>query len=244
MSSFDRVAKVYDATRSLDPNVMTKIVSGVHEFLSDSSLVDFGVGTGRFAAPLLGLGHEVVGIDISQQMMQQAKEKGVTGLIIASAEAAPIRSESFDYAMVVHFMHLLQNWRTAMKEISRIVRKGLVTVVEDIQGSHTRDMYVHLREERGFPMRGLKLGERDLVKMVEPSLVRTLVEYREEFDPSPLMDEYAAKLHSITWDVPDEVNMEIVGKMRSRLGEKRELKRSAALVVWDRERLKRFDLST
>jgi hypothetical protein len=58
------------------------------------------------------------------------------------------------------------------------------------------------------------------------------------------MDEYAAKLHSITWDVPDEVNMEIVGKMRSRLGEKRELKRSAALVVWDRERLKRFDLST
>ena len=243
MSSFDRVAHVYDATRSLDPQVMSKVVEGMLEYLGESSLVDFGVGTGRFAAPLAESGLEVAGIDISSLMLRQAHQKGVDRLILASAEAAPLRSQSFDYAMVVHFMHLLKDWRAALREVARIVRRGLITVVEDPQGSHPRDLYLQLRERRGFPMAGLALGERELMRMVKPSLTRVLAEYREEFDPAQLMEEYAAKLHSITWDVPEDINAQIVDEMRSKLGTKRSLERSVMLVVWDCDRLGDFHLS-
>jgi ubiquinone/menaquinone biosynthesis C-methylase UbiE len=224
-------------------DVMKEVVDGIEDFVGRSSVVDFGVGTGRFAAPLAQLGVDVVGLDVSLPMMSQARDKGVAGLVLATAESTPFRAQSFDYAMVVHFMHLLKDWRATVKEISRVSRKGLIAVVNDPEGSRPRDLYIRLRESRGFPMAGLKMGERDMVSMVRPSLMRRLSEYREEFDPAQLMDEYAAKLHSITWEVPDDVNRQIVGEMRSRLGEKRELERSVTLVVWDRDQLRRFDPS-
>lgn len=243
MSSFDRVAHVYDATRSLSPPVMKKVVEGVEEFLGRSSLVDFGVGTGRLAAPLMQRGVDVVGLDVSRSMISQARDKGVAGLVQASAESAPFRRESFDYAMVVHFMHLLSDWKAAVREVSRVVRKGLITLVGDPLGSLPRDTYVGLREGRGFRMPGLKMGEREMAEMVKPSLTRTLVEYTEQFDPSQLLEEYKAKLHSITWDVPDKVNAEIVEAMRPLLGETRERERRVILAVWDRSQLRGFDPS-
>lgn len=243
MASFDRVADVYDATRSLDPLVMSKIVDGILGFLGGSSIVDFGVGTGRFAAPFAQAGRNVVGLDISPQMIRQAWQKGVEGLVLGSAGAAPFRSSSFDYAMAVHFMHLLQDWRSAVREISRVVRKGLVTVVEDPKRAHVRDLYMRLREERGFKMSGLKAGERSMMEMVEPALTRELTSYREEFDPASLLGEYQAKLHSITWDVPDFVNGQIVEEMRRTLGGKQQLERRVFLAVWEKGQLREFDPS-
>ena len=206
-------------------------------------MVDFGVGTGRLAAPLMQLGVDVVGLDVARSMIGQAREKGVAGLVLAAGESAPFRGESFDYAMVVHFMHLMKDWRAVVREISRVARKGLITLVGDPLGSLPRDTYVRLREDRGFKMVGLKLGEREMAEMVKPSLTRTLVEYREQFDPSQLLEEYAAKLHSITWDVPDKVNAEIVGAMRPLLGRKRERERKVIMAVWDRSQLRGFDPS-
>ena len=100
-----------------------------------------------------------------------------------------------------------------------------------------------MRENRGFKMVGLKMGEREMAEMVKPSLTRDLAEYREQFDPSQLLEEYAAKLHSITWDVPDKVNAEIVGAMRPLLGRKRERERKVIMAVWDRSQLRGFDPS-
>jgi len=238
--SFDRVANIYDATRSLKPAVMREVIDELARFIDGSSVLDVGVGTGRIAAPLAELGLDVAGIDISVPMIGQARDKGMTGLAISDAEFVPFRSQSFDYAMVTHFMHLLKDWKAVVREIERVTTKGLVAVVNDPEGSRPRDMYVRLREKRGFPMTGLKLGERDMIGMVAPSLTLKLADYREEFDPGQLMDEYAAKLHSITWDVPEQVNAQIVAEMRPRLGAKRELERSVALVVWERDKLRRF----
>ena len=243
MSSFDRVAHVYDATRSLSPPVMRKVVDGVAEFVGGSSLVDFGVGTGRLAAPLIQRGVDVVGLDIARSMIGQARDKGVARLVLAAGESAPFRGESFDYAMVVHFMHLMEEWKAVVREISRVTRKGLITLVGDPLGSLPRDTYVQLREGRGFKMAGLKMGEREMAEMVKPSVTRVLVEYREQFDPSQLLEEYAAKLHSITWDVPDKVNAEIVDAMRPLLGRKRERERKVIMAVWDRSQLRGFDPS-
>jgi len=243
LSSFDRVAHVYDATRSLSPPVMRKVVDGVAEFVGGSSLVDFGVGTGRLAAPLIQRGVDVVGLDIARSMIGQARDKGVARLVLAAGESAPFRGESFDYAMVVHFMHLMEEWKAVVREISRVTRKGLITLVGDPLGSLPRDTYVQLREGRGFKMAGLKMGEREMAEMVKPSVTRVLVEYREQFDPSQLLEEYAAKLHSITWDVPDKVNAEIVGAMRPLLGRKRERERKVIMAVWDRSQLRGFDPS-
>ncbi|MDV3244888.1 MAG: class I SAM-dependent methyltransferase [Nitrososphaerales archaeon] len=243
MPGFDRVAHVYDATRSLRADVMSGVVAGLVEYLGSSSVVDFGVGTGRFAAPLARAGVEVVGLDVSPAMIRQALGKGLANLVLAAAESVPFRRGSFDYALAVHFMHLVDDWRATLEEVARVARKGLLTLVGDLEESHPRDLYIQLREKKGFDMRGLKLGEREIIRMVTPSLTRRLVEYMEVFDPAELCEEYSAKLHSVTWDMPDDVNAQIVDEMRSSLGERRELLRSLYLVGWDHRQLRGIDPS-
>ncbi len=240
MPNFDRVANVYDATRSLRPDVMSRLVGELARFLDHSSVVDFGVGTGRFAAPLARAGISIAGLDVSRDMIRQAKEKGAGDLVRAASESVPFVGKSFDYALAVHFIHLVNDWKGTLKEMARVSRNGLLTVVEDVQGSHPRDLYLELREKEGFAMHGLKHGERDLIGMLKPSMNRVLVEYTEVFDPKELCDEYAAKLHSITWDMPDDVNAQIVDNMRATLGKKRELPRSVSLVAWRSEELRAF----
>ncbi|MDV3293863.1 MAG: class I SAM-dependent methyltransferase [Nitrososphaerales archaeon] len=240
MPGFDRVADIYDATRSLRPDVMSKLVDQLVVFIGRSSVVDFGVGTGRFAAPLAKAGVVVLGLDVSRDMIVRARDKGAGDLVLAASESVPFVAKSFDYVLAVHFIHLVNDWKATLEEMARVSRKGLLTLVEDVQGSHPRDLYAELREKKGFAVRGLKHGERDLVGMVRPSLNRVLVEYTEVFDPAELCDEYAAKLHSITWDMPDSVNTQIVGVMRATLGQKRELPRSVSLVAWGSEELRAF----
>ncbi|MDV3278706.1 MAG: methyltransferase domain-containing protein [Nitrososphaerales archaeon] len=241
MASFDRVADVYDATRSLRADVMSLAVDALVTRMRGSSVLDFGVGTGRFAGPLARAGLRVVGVDVSLKMIRQALAKGVRGLVLSDAASVPFRDMSFDYVLSVHFMHLVGDWRAAVREMARVGRNGLLSLMEDWQGAWPRDLYIELREKKGLPMGALKLGERDLVKLVRPAVVEEVARYTEVFDPKALLAEYSSKLHSVTWEVPDGVNAQIVDEMTERLGVKRELSRTLTLAAWTRDQLLGLD---
>ena len=66
--SFDRAVETYDATRSLPPQVMSKVVEklvAVLERRECHDILDAGVGTGRFSVPLQEHGFDVAGVDVS-----------------------------------------------------------------------------------------------------------------------------------------------------------------------------------
>ena len=237
MASFDRVADVYDATRSLRSDVMAKAIEALLAHVAGRSVIDFGVGTGRFASPLAAEGVDVVGVDISNRMIRQALRKRSGDLVLSDAASVPFRDLSFDYALAAHFMHLVESWRTVIAEMARVARRGLLTLIEDQQGARPREVYLALREELGYPTQKLRFGERELAARVTPALTEEVVEYQELFDPEALLAEYKAKLHSVTWDIPDEVNGRIVREMARRLGEKRKLTRRLSLLGWNREQL-------
>lgn len=76
--SFDPVAHVYDATRGFPEEVMQQIVEVIEQATNENGQTRFfevGVGTGRFAVPLVEAGHQYTGIDISEKMMGQLEEK-------------------------------------------------------------------------------------------------------------------------------------------------------------------------
>lgn len=237
---FDRVADVYDATRSLDPGVMGRIVRGLAARFAGCSFLDVGVGTGRFAAPMAEAGLSVAGIDVSRLMVERARAKGLSDLVIADALHVPFASSSFDCAFSVHFLHLVKDWREAVAEMVRVSRMGVATVVEEHEGPRPRDVYVELREEMGFPVAGLKRGERDLAEEVSPSSREELARYSRPFRPGELLSEYMSRLHSVTWDVPQDVNEEIVSGMAERLGGERVVERRVFLLFWERETLASF----
>jgi ubiquinone/menaquinone biosynthesis C-methylase UbiE len=165
---FDVISEVYDSTRQAATEAEIHAVSS--ELNELHTILDVGVGTGRFAKPLSDLGFEIVGIDLSRKMMSKAKQKGIHDLILADAHCMPFRDEIFDASLIVHVLHLLPNWLGVMKEMGRVTKNKVAALLSNRQGEWPNASnvlgnsgslinqefwvrYAKLREEMGYPVK-------------------------------------------------------------------------------------------
>ena len=129
LRSFDRVAHVYDETRSMPPHVSQAVtdalLAALRDLASEPRLLEIGIGTGRIAVPLAAAGVRVAGIDISASMLIVLRGKR-TDLDVMFAEAArlPFGSHVFDAALFVHILHLIPDPEGTIRETLRVVRPG------------------------------------------------------------------------------------------------------------------------
>src|SRR5207245_9975502 len=79
-------------------------------FASCRTILDVGTGTGRFAQYLIDSGFNVVGIDVSLDMMAKAREKNLRNLVQADAHQLPFRDSTFDGTILIHVLHLVLDW--------------------------------------------------------------------------------------------------------------------------------------
>ena len=97
-----------------------------------SRVLDLPCGTGRFTAPLALRGYQVIGSDVSIEMMQQAKSAGrvdgVNGYLQADAKQLPLRTGCVDCVMSIRFlMHVDSETRVRMlREMRRVSRRWLI----------------------------------------------------------------------------------------------------------------------
>ena len=138
--TFDRVADIYDATRTLSPKTMAAIVARATPLLQNRGpCLEIGVGTGRIAVPLHEAGVDLVGIDVSGPMLAKLAEKGAGrppfAVARADSHSLPFRDAVFGSGLVVHVLHLLEDWRRALDELARVVRGGGVLLVDLGRGS-------------------------------------------------------------------------------------------------------------
>lgn len=126
--------------------------------------LDAACGTGRHAAYLAALGHDVVGIDCTPDMLDVAKVKApAVRFEAADLTELPLPENVVDLAVctlaLTHFPDLV----TPMKELARVVRPGGHVVISDVHpfmvmlGSQAVDMeddssgftrnFIHLHSE-------------------------------------------------------------------------------------------------
>jgi ubiquinone/menaquinone biosynthesis C-methylase UbiE len=82
----ERVAAVYDAHSAtmFDPAVLEPAVETLAELAGDGAALEFAIGTGRIALPLAQRGVPVKGIDSSQAMLDQLRDKPGAAQVEAS----------------------------------------------------------------------------------------------------------------------------------------------------------------
>lgn len=212
---FDRVADIYDRTRGLPAKVMKRTVGVLaKELKGDKKILEIGVGTGRFAKPLQESRFEVVGIDIARDMMSKAKHKSVSNLLLADACFLPFRETSFDATLSVHVLHLIKDWQTALREISRVTRDALFSVVNMPRRNPVSKAYEDLAEERGYDAHRLGLGEREIKDKIKPAKTVPAASMVAEADKY-LMN-LSRRAYSRQWRVPENVNKEIVEELTRR----------------------------
>jgi ubiquinone/menaquinone biosynthesis C-methylase UbiE len=92
--------------------------------------VDIGCGEGRLPRDLKRVGHQVIGIDVSQTMIDAAQQADPDGdYRCASAGTLPLTDKSCDLAIAFMSLQDIDDLMTAVSEIGRVlVDEGLVCI--------------------------------------------------------------------------------------------------------------------
>lgn len=117
----------------LDPVMLERIQS-----LELGRVLDVGCGEGRFCRLLSGLGWEVVGIDPTKRLIEQAsKLDSQSSYMEAAAEELPFEDGSFE--LVVSYVSLIDipDYQRAISEMSRVLKPGGTLLVANLNGFNT-----------------------------------------------------------------------------------------------------------
>jgi SAM-dependent methyltransferase len=89
----------------------------------DGRCLDVGCGTGVPTLAVAGLGWEVVGVDVSRDLLERARARGLEALE-APADALPFEDASFDAAVSFWTHTDIDGYGAAVAEVARVLRPG------------------------------------------------------------------------------------------------------------------------
>ncbi|MBD2018592.1 class I SAM-dependent methyltransferase [Leptolyngbya sp. FACHB-36] len=129
---YDAIAPLYDRSRWLTESVAEDVADFILDLVAatpETSFLEPGVGTGLNVLPLVKRGYPVTGIDVSQEMLDQFRQKlgrvpANLRLIHADASRLPFADASFDVVITVHMIHTVPDWRSFLDDIQRILKPG------------------------------------------------------------------------------------------------------------------------
>lgn len=249
--SFDSVVEMYDETRGLPPPLMDRVVEALLEILGPHApVLDVGVGTGRFAAPLQARGLRVVGADIAPRMLARARQKGCRDLVLATAPHLPFRDGAFGAAAAIHFLHLVAAWRDAVREIARVTRDRFVTLLETVTtrpvGSndvrtgygpgdvyHPVRHYDELARAQGYVYEHPGVRPQDLSSRILPQVRVHAGRHVAVLTGEMLLAPAAAKSYSSQWGVPDDIHAAVIEELtREMSGRRYERTWEVEVIAW------------
>jgi len=128
-----------------------------------NTIADLGCGTGELLASLQQKGRHCIGVDRSPRMLDLAGERlkgGGADLRIGGIEHLPIREGEIDGAVINMVLHHLNDPKSALGEVARVISSGGSLVIVDL----ARHGNEELRQRYGH--RWLGFDENDLAVML------------------------------------------------------------------------------
>ncbi|WP_045404488.1 malonyl-ACP O-methyltransferase BioC [Vibrio jasicida] len=126
-SSFGKAADTYDRHAAFQRDVGQRLLQKLPDDLTNKRVLDLGCGTGYFSQLLQQRGAEVVCGDISQAMLDKAKQRCGTQQMqyqLADAENLPFEDDSFDYVFSSLALQWCADLSYPLREIRRVLKKG------------------------------------------------------------------------------------------------------------------------
>lgn len=133
---FGKWAQLYDYEKYFLFPIRRKAAQFLH-LKSQAKIIDVATGTGAQAYELAKLGLDVTGVDLSPEMLEQAKKKIDNSLKLrflhADATKLPFKNDEFDAASISLGLHDMPIGigEQVLQEMKRVVRKrGPVLIVD------------------------------------------------------------------------------------------------------------------
>lgn len=143
--AYDELAEEYAATVETDPynaHLEFPATTGLLPDVEGRRVLDAGCGAGHYTAWLLERGAEVVAVDVSEAMLDHARER-VEGVDAAGEDVSdcvafhradlgsplPFDDEAFDVVVSALVLDYVEDWTATFAEFERVLRPGGSLVV-------------------------------------------------------------------------------------------------------------------
>lgn len=135
MRFWDRLAEKYSRQPVKDEDAyQIKLARTQEYFTPDSEVLEFGCGTGSTAIVHAPHVRHILATDISEEMLRIAREKtdaaGIENITYQRAgfEDLDLVPDQFDAVLALSILHLLDDWRGAVRRVFDAVKPGGVFV--------------------------------------------------------------------------------------------------------------------
>lgn len=121
---YDSIGIGYNTTRCADTYLAERVYQLLQPSL-DHKYLDIGCGTGNYTIDIAKRGFHFWGIDPSEKMLNEAKEKYPdVNWINGHAENIPFENEFFDGAIATLTIHHWNEYSKSFKELNRVLKPG------------------------------------------------------------------------------------------------------------------------
>jgi SAM-dependent methyltransferase len=131
-SGYRRWSQTYDNPGNPLIALEQPVVWSVFESISPGAALDAACGSGRHARRLVELGHDVVGVDSSPEMLAKARAS-VPEAVFRHGDltSLPAESDSFDLVVCALALEHVADLNAAIAEMSRVLRRGGRMILSD-----------------------------------------------------------------------------------------------------------------
>ncbi len=128
---YDELGEGYDATRHADPSIVERLVHHLTP-RPDGRYLDLACGTGNYTIALAERGLDMVGVDVSEVMLDTARAKADTiEWRRAIATRLPFEDGCFDGAICTLAIHHFDDLAPAFAELARVLDRGRFVILTD-----------------------------------------------------------------------------------------------------------------
>ena len=121
---YDKISGSYD--ERYDGNQFDEIEKYLFSFTNQPKVLEIGCGTGKW---LSGFREFAVGLDLSSEMLSEAKRKNIQNLILANGKNLPFKQSSFDLVYLVNSFHFFEDKQKVILEIKNVLKQKGRTII-------------------------------------------------------------------------------------------------------------------
>ena len=127
------IARTYDGAGGSDIDAEQPAMWELFDGLSAGRAVDVACGTGRHLARLAKLGHQVVGVDQSPEMLEVARQRMPRAVLwLGAMGRLPVRSASSDLTVCSLALEHEPDPEPTVAELARVTRVGGRVLISDV----------------------------------------------------------------------------------------------------------------
>jgi ubiquinone/menaquinone biosynthesis C-methylase UbiE len=123
LTLYDRIGLQYRATRAADPRIVDRLVD-LLALPAGSTVCDVGAGSGNYTNALAARGYQLLAVEPSAVMREQASPHPDVTWFEGSAEHLPLADEAADGLVCTLAMHHFPSLAGAAREMHRVCSKG------------------------------------------------------------------------------------------------------------------------